>query len=237
MVSKVVKGLTLILNTVRYSRSTQRGFTLLEILIALFLMSTVFLVIDSATTSRRDQIISAVSQVERALRFAVNESILRGSITRIKFDLEKDPPTYIVEYGPKDSFVLPEFSDFKERSNLSLSEFEKLEGELKKIDNQFQPVDEASEGPVELSGGVKIYGVSTEQWDELIISGQVSIYIYPTGEKDSSIIIFSYLDELASLIVSPFTDSYTKNYQPLEGEGNAGLEDAAKELYQKWKKN
>ena len=81
------------------------GLSLLEILVALTLVSLIVLVaVNYAFDNKRDNIKQAAFDLEQAIRFASNEAILRGSMTRLRFipkeDLEKEGYAKYLELFP-----------------------------------------------------------------------------------------------------------------------------------------
>jgi len=89
----------------------------------------------------------AISNIERAIRFSVGESALRNVITRVQFDLDKDPQELSVEYGPDDSFVLPPSEErIMGVETEGTKESEEFEKRAKKINQSFNKVSEFSEG-------------------------------------------------------------------------------------------
>jgi len=113
-----------------------KGFTLLEILIALGLMSLVFSFALNYNFSSRQLLEAEVKKIERAIRYSGDETSLRNKIIRIKFDLEKTPQSFTIEYGPDDNFVLPA-KKYPEKDSLTETQIEKIEQDLKKIDKKF----------------------------------------------------------------------------------------------------
>jgi prepilin-type N-terminal cleavage/methylation domain-containing protein len=102
------------------SSQGQRGFSLIEILVALILASLVFLAVPSGDdTQKHRDLQSAVSDLERSVRFASNESILRNTVVRLRISLDKQPIEYNVEYGPPGNMPLP---DMPEKTSKSLEE-------------------------------------------------------------------------------------------------------------------
>ena len=179
----------------------------------------------------------SITKIERAVRFSVNEAILRNVIIRLKFDLSSEPVSYMVEFGKKADLVLPEAKD---TSKLSLRDREAELKTVKKFDGQFTPVDEFSDEAQELPKGVEVYGLGTTYYPNIVTDGEASIYFYPTGEKDSAIILINNELELGTLSIAPFEDKTNKNFHLFtEAEQlrfDSSLEDKAKEKFDKWLK-
>ena len=71
---------------------SQQGFTILEIMVALALMGIIVLAIPTNFTQSDYNVLEEdVDNLDRAVRMAQNEAVLRNVITRIKIDLDKMP--------------------------------------------------------------------------------------------------------------------------------------------------
>lgn len=215
----------------------EAGFSLIEILVALVLAAMIFLAIpgsDSAQKHRELQ--TAVDDIDRSIRFAGNEAVLRNTVVRLKLDLDKSPIEYTVEYGPAGNLPLPEFTPDKASKSL---EEEKKEAEKRAaLDKQFNKVDEFEDIKHEIHPDVTILGLASTSDKKLIKEGNAYIYFYPTGEKDGGIIIFSTIEEVASLEIAPFLTETNTVFEPLKTTGVAKLEDILQtkmeEVYKEW---
>lgn len=213
------------------------GFSLIEILVALLLASLVLLTFSTnpSTQLHRD-LQSAVADIERAINFASNESILRNTVVRLRLDLEKNPIEYNVEYGPPGNMPLPDMP--VEKSYKSLDE-EKAEAEkVAALNKQFTKVEEFENIRHELSPDVLVLGAATSFQKKIVSEENVSIYFYPTGEKDAAIVFFATEDEIAYLEVQPFLSETRSVFEPLNSESVAKKEDILQtrmdEVYKEW---
>lgn len=195
------------------SLSAHQGFSLIEILVALLLVALVFLAIPSSEDSRRHRDIqSALDDVDRAARFAANESVLRNSIVRLRFDLDKDPVEYVVEYGPKGDLVIPLPED--ESKIQSVKEIEESKKKRATLDGQFTKVEEFSDMSRSFSPEVTMLGMAVSWQKSIIKSGQAAAYFYPTGERDGALFFFSTQDEFAALELRPFMEKTYASFIP-----------------------
>ena len=109
----------------------QDGFSLVEILVVVTLISLVFLAVPfGPQEGLREELQDTIEDIDRVVRYATDEAILRGVLTRIVFYRLKDPNEYVVQYANSEDTVagrLKEDDDF-----LSLEEIEKKEKEKKK---------------------------------------------------------------------------------------------------------
>jgi len=222
-----------------FSKNSQKGFTLIEILVALLLVTIVLGLVSSNPFSSRRNLDDALNYIERAVRFSGDESAMRNSMVRLHFNLEKDPQSYAVEYGPSGGFILKISKvDPKE---LSTEDAKKEKKRQQSVNREFTKVKEFQESDKEMPTGVRILGVATSIQEAFLTENEASIYIYPTGEKDNAIIILSTDDEVVALTMEPFTQEFKRKYVPLDDETGDELEEklqeVAKELYQEWLKS
>jgi hypothetical protein len=186
--------------------------------------------------SNREQLEEAVNDTERAIRFGMDESALRNVIIRLHFFHDEEPVEYALEYGPSDNFVLP----------LSLIEEQELEDEKelrksasKKFNKDFNKIQEFQDSNKKLPNNIKLIGVGSKLTKRLITEFHSSVYLFPTGEKDSSILIFASDEEIAELTLEGFTDDYEVKYHKLkpdlpEDEIEEKQQEKALELFEEW---
>ena len=186
----------------------------------------------------RAKLEKALQEFQSAIRFSVNEAILRNSMVRITIDMEKEPMEWAVEYGPSSQLVLPTIED---DTKMSLKDRERQEQVLKGIDTQFNRVQEFAEETKKLPDGIKVVGLASSYLNAIKIEGKLSIYFYPTGEKDSALIFLSSDEELATIEVPPFEDRIDINYSTYSESDLVNLEDTQdnkmKEVFEKWLKD
>ncbi|MBA2403817.1 MAG: prepilin-type N-terminal cleavage/methylation domain-containing protein [Bdellovibrionales bacterium] len=220
-------------------KNDQRGFSLIEILVALLLVSLVVISFPSSdTTEKHRNLKSAVADIERSIGFASNESILRNTVVRLRISFDKDPIEYNVEYGPPGNMPLP---DMPEKAQKSLEQ-EKADAEkISNLDKSFTKVTEFEEIRHELSENVQILGIATSFQKKIITDKEASIYFYSTGEKDAALIFFATDDEIAYIEVQPFLSETRTVFEALKTESVAKKEDILQtkmdEVYREWIKH
>jgi prepilin-type N-terminal cleavage/methylation domain-containing protein len=215
------------------------GFTIVEIMVAMMLLVLIFGIIPMTFSDNdRAKLEETVFDIDRAVRFAVNESILRNAVTRLLVDMDSQPMEYIVEYGSTSNFILPEIQD---ETKMSLKERETQLKQLQSIDSQFNRVDEFSEKSKKLPEGVTILGIASSYFNTIKRDGKIAIYFFPTGEKDNAIIFFGTKEEISWLNIPPFENTTTVDYYTLSQTELVNLEDSQdnkmKEVYDQWLKN
>lgn len=216
----------------------RQGFSLIEILVALLLVSLILLAIPSSENSlRHRQLEDAVEDLDRAIRFSANESVLRNTVVRLQLFLDKAPPEYTVEYGPKGNLILPENVD---ESKLSVDEAKKNEQKRSLLDGQFTKVEEFAEISRAFSVEIDILGGGTSYQKKLIKNKNLALYFYPTGERDEAIVFFTTQDEMAYLKMEAFKDTTTSHFIPYTGVDVAKVEELQQtkmeEIFNQWLK-
>jgi prepilin-type N-terminal cleavage/methylation domain-containing protein len=206
-------------STIENNKLNQRGFSLLEILVVIALLSLVVMIGVSMSAPERDVSLEATNLIERAVRFSSNEAALRNTVIRIHFYFDEDPQKFTVEYGPDDSYIIP-VSDLDQgnKDDLSESEQKVLEERIKEANRQFNKIPEFKNEDMGLPEGVKIIGIGSTLHEKLLYDFEGSIYIYPTGEKDESIIFFATFYELISITIPAFSQDFRVERYPFEFE-------------------
>lgn len=219
---------------------SNQGFTVIEILIALVLITLVLGIALSDPFSTTKDLDQQSDDIERAVRFMSDEAALRNAVVRLHFMLNKAPQEYAIEYGPSDSFILPPEPEF-ETTTQSKEEEEKAAKTIKDTNLKFNKVQEYQESNTEIPESVKILGIGVSSSGKLKTTGDVSIYAFPTGEKDDAIILLANEETVISLMINPFNQKIEKKTHKLEIIGNREINDLqdakAKEIFEEWLKD
>ena len=237
MVWKVVKArMPISIQKICNIVNNHRGFSLIEILVALVLAALIFLAVPTSDTAQKHRNLkTAVEDIDRSVRFAANEAILRNTVVRLRISLDKNPPEFTVEYGPAGNLPLP---DMPEKSSLSLAEEKAIKDKSSAIDRQFTKVEEFEEIKQAINQDVQLPGVALSTKKGIQTDGEANIYFYPTGEKDGAIVFFATDEEFAYLEVAPFLSESRNTFQPLDTSSIAKLEDLIQtkmdEVYREW---
>lgn len=222
-----------------FKELSHHGFTIIEIMVALMLVVLIFSVIPiGGSDPDHEKLEETIYDFDRAIKFSINESILRNAVTRLIINMDSDPMEYAVEYGPSGNFVLPTQQD---ESRMSVAEREQQKKILKNVNAQFVRVEEFSEKTKKIPDGVTVAGVVSSYLNVIKKEGEVAIYFYPTGEKDNSLIFFSTEIEMAWLDIPPFENKTFVNYHTYGESELVNLEDSQdnkmKEVYDEWLKD
>lgn len=227
-------------NKYKNTYKANQGFTLIEILVAFVLITLVLSLAISNPFSSRDDLEKEANGIERALRFMGDEAILRNSVLRIHFILDKDPQEYAVEYGPSDNFILPS-RPHTENAVETKDEENKKKKSLKDLNLKFNRVAEFSEKNAEVPNGIKILGIANLQSEKPQTMGEVSLYAFPSGERDASLVIISSDDEIISLKTNAFTPKIERQIIKIGATNEKELaekqQSLVKEIFDQWKKD
>lgn len=227
-------------NQLRKNKRHQ-GFSLFEVLIALALSSIMLGLVVSDSFSEGKKLDEVLENLEKAVRFAQDEAVLRNSVIRLNFFLDKSPQEYSVEYGPNDNFVLPS-TLVEENENVvtSVREEEEKKKELESFNKKFNRVREFSEKNIELPEVVKVLAIGNDLNKQMAAVGNAAIYVYPTGERDGAVIFLGTSEEVVALKMAPYSNTIEKEYVTLDDVDEAELSDkqmdVSKELFDKWLK-
>lgn len=219
------------------SPSHSSGFTLIEILVALVLVGLVYSIMQSDTlTSNRQLMEENANDIERAVRFSIDEAALRNTVVRLWFDLEQSPIEYAVEYGPSENAVIPRFNSEEESSLLTEESDRKKE---KQFDNKFNRVEEFQEKNKVFHDSIRILGIGSALRKRFVSEGKMAIYIYPSGEKDESLIVLGNDQEMLQIEIDSFGTSFQRKYFTFEEEGDITelfeeRKKLAKRQYEEW---
>lgn len=216
------------------------GFSLLEILVALFLMTLVFSFVTNVNFTERQALDDITNNLERAIRYSINETAIRNVVIRLHFKLGQDgsgTQEYKVEYGPSGNFVLPAP---RESSTVVLSEAEEkaLEQETKQLNKKFNRVRELFDETPKFPKSVRLIAVGTKKNKEFYQGQEAALYFYPNGEKDEGIILFGTEAEVIGLAIPAFTFDLEKIVRPLADNPSDELPERqdklAKEIFEEW---
>ncbi|MGB0454243.1 MAG: hypothetical protein ACPGJV_11075 [Bacteriovoracaceae bacterium] len=191
----------------------------------------------------RDRALDSTDLIERAVRFGVDEAAMRNAIVRLHFYLDDEPQKFTLEYGPDDSYVIPLSSlNQKNRDDLTEREQEEFEKTQKEENKKFNRLPEFKEKAKEFNQDSVIIGVGSLLHEDLLTDFEASVYIYPSGERDESILFIANYDEVVSLTIPAFTYDFEINRYPfdpplddIEDVYDQGIS-KAQELFNDWKK-
>lgn len=215
----------------------QSGFTLIEILVSMALASLLLYMVMGTTFSNRRNLDETINNIERIIRFSSDEASLQNKFLRLGFALEELDQKPSLEIAQSNDFVI----DIEGTRNFEdLSEEEQKE---MKSSGRFTPLPEFSADEFTPSGAVRIVAIGSTLTQKLHTTGKPFIYFYPTGEKDSAIIILATEEEMVALTTEPYSQVINREYIALEGVNFSNedyvekLIDKANEMYSEWLSN
>ena len=217
----------------------RKGFSLIEILVTLILVSLLFAMVAGGTLSSSAKLDEGLSLLERSILFGKDESTLRHSLTRLHFLLDKSPQEFALEFGPEGSFVLPE-PVAEESYALSSGQREQLEAQKKDLDRKFNRVKEFQDKNNKLPDGIVIVGVSVGDRGKFLTVGEPSFYFYPNGDKDPALIVVASAEEVIGLGIGPYEDDITRYIRSIDQNARAELqaqqEELGRSIWEEWSK-
>lgn len=164
------------------SRATNRGFSLLEVLIVIGLIAVVStLGVSSLTSAFRAGKDGAPRKVALTLREARDRALLRDLLVRMRVDLDKQE--YWFEEAPS-SYLLPKPDE------RGLSERER-EARDKTEAGAFRESKELSPGKQSLPKGLVISEITSPRAKIPFREGTVDIFFYSSGAADGATIVFT----------------------------------------------
>lgn len=216
-------------------KNKTQGFTLIEILVAMFLMAMVVVVVLTGGSSGQNQEMEeTATNIERSVRFGMDEAALRNVVVRVHFELNKDPQEFSVQYGPNAQFIPPPQSE-SNPSSLSGSDKKFYDEQSKKLASQFNRIRELKEDTFKVYLPLKIVGIGLGDSEQFIYDGQVSLYLYPTGEKDHGVVVLANDDQILMLTINPFSMEFETDIYPIQGEAEwDNIISQAQGYFQEW---
>jgi prepilin-type N-terminal cleavage/methylation domain-containing protein len=208
----------------------REGFTLIEILVALFLLTIVFVLIPTSNQDDSRKLAEQASDdISRTVNFAESEVVLRAAIVRMQIDVDKNGTTiYSVQAGPKGSFVLPKMDD---KGVQTLKEQEENKKKSTSIDKQFGDVDEFKQSARAFPENLKFIGVGCNDDRELKISPPYHIYFYPNGDRDSCAMYFSSFSELIEINIPSVGSNIKVAYTDITKIDGGSEEEREEEIF------
>ena len=217
-----------------------RGFTLIEILVALTIMALTFAIIIRPSFNSRNDLDETLANLEAAIRFAMDESSMRNAVVRLHFKWEESNASYNVQYGPSDNFILP--AKTKELVT-SKEEDEKAKKKEDSVNARFHKIREFEDGDKKFPHNVHLIGVGTKSTGKLSTFAETSIYIFSTGEKDGAFIALGTDEEIAVLKMDEASSNMIRDYQKLDASDVRDTDEligiqnkVAQDLFEKWLK-
>lgn len=193
------------------------GFTLIEILITLAIVVMIMgLAVSKMGDSFESQAYDAAKQLASTVRYLFNKAASENLTMRIEFDFEKR--SYAVQ-ATQDAYRLESEDARKERlqkkkdalSSLPKPDKESADAKVKAPEGDgesgFAAVDAYLLDPVTLPGRVLLKDIFTEHDNGPVSQGKASIYIFPNGYVERSIINFKNEDdtEHVAIEINPMT--------------------------------
>ena len=209
------------------------GFSLIEILVTIAVISLVFMFIpNNFFDTEHEDMKESVAQILRATHLAQDEAILGHRIARIRFDLEKNPIEFKIELAENENLLFEQEVDTSKLSKDELTAFKKKKEDF---DSQFSEVTDMQESELKLP--LDVIFVAVGKGDKQIAKPEktLSIYFYPSGEKDEMIIFLGNQQEIGKIEFNAFSDIFDEEFFALNNTNTS--ETIIQGQFEKWIKN
>ena len=209
-------------------RRRQRGLTLIEIMVAIMLATLVIAVAIPAFNAATDSDLNAVAvRISGASRACFGEAAIKNVTLRMAYDL--DANAYWVEAFPGTFQIIGEERDLEEARD---EEEEKAEDEKRRQEQEdkyggaedqeaapivpkFVPVEVAFVEAQQIPARLKIKGVRTPQFRQVVTTGKAYTHFFPNGWAERTLV---YLEDKGGSVLTLETQPLTGRVIIHEGE-------------------
>jgi prepilin-type N-terminal cleavage/methylation domain-containing protein len=213
---------------VRTGRTGERGLTLIEIMVAVMLVTVVLAVAVPAFNAATDSDLNAVAvKISGASRAAYGEAAIKNVTLRVAYDL--DAQAYWVEAFPGTFQIIAEERDLEEVRD---EEEEKAEDDKRKKELEdryaaeddteaatlvanFVPVQVGFVEAQQLPRRLKIKGVRTPQFRQVVTTGKAYTHFFPNGWAERTLV---YLEDTGGSVLTLETQPISGRVIVHEGE-------------------
>ena len=193
--------------------SKKAGFSLLEILIALALVTIMFSLVGSYNYTQRQEVEDLLGKLDQSIGTLIDESTVKHRMTRIRIDLDETPQKVHFEYAQRHDMTI-DLELLEDKTKLTDSERERLKKKMTlTIISQESLILKG--GSLEVSDRVRILGVGLVEQRVFVNSGSPSGLFFPNGEKDPAVIFLTTDSEIHYLSISPFGFKIDKNLEKI----------------------
>ncbi|MDH4467248.1 MAG: prepilin-type N-terminal cleavage/methylation domain-containing protein [Bacteriovoracaceae bacterium] len=215
------------------SNHLELGFTLMEILAVISLISIIFYV--GATMMRnnsRDEIEQVVNTIQRGVRFANDEAVIRNFTVRLKISMDKGPQVLALEYTTQTDLLINDPT--KEDDNLVIEDKETILKRQKEINQSFLVNEDFKKNVEPIPESVIIFAAKTADQNKLSFQQEFNLYFYPSGIRDQGQIYLANIEEFALISIDAVRDKIDVEYR----KNPYGLDDvqSIRNYLQDWSK-
>jgi prepilin-type N-terminal cleavage/methylation domain-containing protein len=209
------------------------GFTLMEILAVISLISIIFYV--GATMMRnnsRDEIEQVVNSIQRGVRFANDESVIRNYTVRLKISMDKNPQVLALEYTTQTELLIEDPTN--EDDNLAQEDKQTKLKRQKEINQSFLVNEDFKKNVEPIPESVIIFAAKTADQNKLSFQQEFHLYFYPSGIRDQGQIFLANIEEFALISIDAVRDKIDVEYR----KNPYGLDDvqSIRNYLQNWSK-
>lgn len=174
----------------------QKGFTMIEILVVIALISLITLfALPNVTSILKITLNTATRELATAIKETSQSTILTGRMHRIVYDLEENK--FWVESAPNDTLLDTEKSYDKELRR------RKMLGESEKPESPFKIDKSVTRKKISLPSGVTFKAIYSTQKEKPIEAGTAYTHFFPQGMIEPTLIHITDLqDHQISIVIS-----------------------------------
>lgn len=220
-------------------RVREQGLTLIEIMVAIVLAAVMIGVALPAFTAATDSDLKGVAaKMSAASRTCFGEAAIKNVTLRMAYDLEAQ--SYWIEAYPGTFQVMSTERDLEEARDQEeeLAEEEKRRQELKEqygaaedeeaapLAPKFVPVEIGFVEPEQLPRRIKIKGVRTPQFRQVVEDGKAYTHFFPNGWAERTLV---YLEDAGGSVMTLETEPLTGRVIVHDGELDWAAADEARE--------
>ena len=205
----------------------------MEILAVISLISIIFYV--GATMMRnnsRDEIEQVVNSIQRGVRFANDEAVIRNFTVRLKISMDKTPQALALEYTTETDLLIDDPT--KEDDNLVVEDKQTILKRQKEVNQSFLVNEDFKKNVEPIPESVVILAAKTADQNQLSFQQEFYLYFYPSGIRDQGQIFLGNIEEFALISIDAVRDKIDVEYR----KNPYGLDDvqSIRNYLQNWAK-
>jgi len=199
------------------NKKFNKGFSLLEILVAMALVALIFSMVANFNFTSKQASEEIIEDLIVAIESMTDEAALKNTFVRLNIELEpmvenleaESPPleeqiqNIFFEYSIEKKQIL-EKSEKINRAELTQTQLQDYLKNQKSNQNNFARISSLKNGKIPVQYPVRILGIGYPNENKFVSSLTASIYFYPDGDKDPAIIFLTDGIRIHYLVIPPF---------------------------------
>lgn len=188
----------------------------MEILAVITLISLIFYVgATLMSNNSREELEKVVVSIQKGVRLANDESVIRNLTVRIKLAMDKVPQTLALEYTTQTELLLdnPNEEENSSYGGLLSEQKEQQEKRQKEIDQSFLVNEDFKKNVGEIPESIVLFAAKTAGQDKVTFQKNFYFYFYPNGIRDKTEIYLASIDEFARIQIDAVRDKIDVEYR------------------------